>query len=150
MLPGGISARRPTSTKVRSLRSIGASQRFHKRRTVAGLAGSCVNDNPEMDSTTREPLPICAYGWPLGNAPASMWTSFADMRRRYDTYPVGGTPSGPLSSCRRPVRSHARCERAPAKRPVVGNDAGSAGVETVHEALPGRGGVSAHLGARRV
>jgi hypothetical protein len=41
-----------------------------------------------MDSTTREPVPIRAYGCPEGRAPVSMVASFDGMRGRYDTCPV--------------------------------------------------------------
>src|SRR5687767_2612951 len=83
-LPGGRSARRPTSMKVRSWRSISPSQRFHDRRIEPGLATSAVNDSPGIDSTTREPEPIRAYGCPESSLPVSMIASSEDMRGRYD------------------------------------------------------------------
>lgn len=35
---------------------------------------------PGMDSTTREPVPIRAYGCPEGKTPVSMKSSFGAMR----------------------------------------------------------------------
>src|SRR5687767_10164955 len=89
VLPGGRSARRPTSTTVRSCRSIGSSQRFHDRRMDPGLATSAVNDSPGIDSTTREPVPIRAYGCPEGSLPVSIRS-------------VGGTSVPPEVPERRP------------------------------------------------
>ena len=63
---------------------IGSSQRFHDRRIEAALDTSAVNDSPGIDSTTREPVPTRANGWPEGSRPVSISASFDDMRGRYD------------------------------------------------------------------
>ena len=84
-----------TLVKAASCRSIGSSQRFQARRTEAGLAGWCVNDSPGMDSTTREPVPIRAYGCPVGSTPDSIMASFDGMRGWYETESCAGrTPRG--------------------------------------------------------
>jgi hypothetical protein len=49
------------------------------------LATSAVKDNPGMDSTTRGPKPIRAYGCPEGNLPVSIRASADGMRARYDS-----------------------------------------------------------------
>ena len=48
------------------------------------MATSAVNDNPGIDSTTREPEPIRAYGCPEGSLPVSIIASFDGMCGRYD------------------------------------------------------------------
>ena len=85
---GRRSARRPTSTNVRSCRLIGSSQRFHDRRIEAALDTSAVNDSPGIDSTTREPEPTRAYGCPEGSLPVSIIASFDGMRGRYAIGPA--------------------------------------------------------------
>ena len=65
-----------------------ASIRSTRRSDGRCLAGSCVNHSPGMESTTREPVPIRAYGCPVGSTPVSTAASIDGMRGRYDTCPA--------------------------------------------------------------